>query len=165
MPSSFSLIACIGYKLQDLVYSCCSDLENYRRSICFLSVSFGHIEQARACFESYLMWMIHTSELIDHWMMSVELNAISLHWFQIDSSIQFFFVIFRSFLFYQKETFSSATRFCIANRRRTRRTEVRCDLVSDFYDQSTNIWANNCLVIFKAHKYAFYFVFSLGRVI
>lgn len=99
--------------------------------------------------------MIHTSELIDHWMMSVELNAISLHWFQIDSSIQFFFVIFRIFLFCQKETFSSP-RFCIANRRRTHLTEVRCELVSDSFDQSTNIWAKNRLVIFKAHKYALY---------
>lgn len=73
MPSSFSLIACIGYKLHDLVYSCCSDLENYHRSICFLSVSFGHIEQAKAWF-----WIVlnvnDTHQWID-WPLNDECGA------------------------------------------------------------------------------------------
>lgn len=121
----------------------------------FLSVSFGHIEQARAWF-----WIVvnvnDTHQWID-WPLNDECGAECDITPLIPNRFFYsvFFVIFRIFLFCQKETFSSP-RFCIANRRRTHLTEVRCELVSDSFDQSTNIWAKNRLVIFKAHKYALY---------
>lgn len=64
---SFSLMVYIDHKLHDSVYSCCADLENYRPTFFFISLSFS--VSLAVCVDVSLISVSHLKSvaLIDGW--------------------------------------------------------------------------------------------------